>query len=107
MPPPDRAPQPIRQAVLLVGGRGTRMWPLTATTPKGLLPLGGIPFVEYQLRQLARLGVEEVFLALGRHLLEQWERYAASSPMGLRPFSTHSRSMISDNSRFHRAMGRR
>ncbi len=84
MPPPDRTPPPIRQAVLLVGGRGTRMWPLTATIPKGLLPLGGIPFVEYQLRQVSRLGIEEVFLALGRNLLSHWERYAASAPLGLR-----------------------
>ncbi|HEX5630296.1 MAG TPA: NDP-sugar synthase, partial [Acidimicrobiia bacterium] len=84
MPPPDSTPSPIRQAVLLVGGRGTRMWPLTATIPKGLLPLGGIPFVEYQLRQLSRLGIEEVFLALGRNLLDDWKSYAASSPLGLR-----------------------
>lgn len=59
------------------------MWPLTATIPKGLLPLAGVPFVEYQLRQLARFGVDEVFLALGRHLLAEWERYAATSPLGL------------------------
>lgn len=84
MPPPDKTLSPIRQAVLLVGGRGTRMFPLTATMPKGLLPLGGIPFVEYQLRQLSRLGVEEVFLAIGRHLAVHWERYAASAPLGLR-----------------------
>lgn len=83
MPRPGNPPLSIRQAVLLVGGRGTRMWPLTSDTPKGLLPLGGIPFVEYQLRQLAAVGVEEVFLAIGRDLLGAWERYAAAPRAGL------------------------
>ena len=69
MPPPGSDFPPIRQAVLLVGGRGTRMWPLTADVPKGLLPLAGVPFVEYQLRQLAAVGISEVFLAVGRELL--------------------------------------
>ncbi|HSG80184.1 MAG TPA: NDP-sugar synthase [Acidimicrobiia bacterium] len=66
----------VRQAVLLMGGRGTRMFPLTATTPKGLLPVAGLPFVDYQIRLLASVGVEEVFLAIGTHLLVAWERYA-------------------------------
>jgi NDP-sugar pyrophosphorylase family protein len=59
------------------------MWPLTAHIPKGLLPLAGIPFVEYQLRQLAGVGVVEVFLAIGRTLLPSWERFAASAPLGM------------------------
>ena len=83
MPQSGSNPEPIRQAVLLLGGRGTRMWPLTAHTPKGLLPLAGVPFAEYQLRQLARVGVEEVFLAVGRAMLDAWERFAASSPGGI------------------------
>lgn len=83
MPPPGNHPETIRQAVLLLGGRGTRMWPLTAHIPKGLLPLAGVPFVEYQLRQLARVGVEEVFLAVGRGMLDAWERFAATSPGGI------------------------
>ena len=53
------------------------MWPITAEVPKGLLPVAGIPFVDYQLRQLAGVGVEEAFLAVGRHLLPAWEEFAA------------------------------
>src|SRR3990172_8897759 len=83
MPRPASDAVSIRQAVLLVGGRGTRMWPLTSDVPKGLLPLAGVPFVEYQLRQLAAAGISEVFLAVGRELLGAWERYAATSPGGL------------------------
>lgn len=67
----------VRQAVLLVGGRGTRLWPLTAAVPKGLLPLAGIPFLEFQLGRLAEAGVEEVWLAVGTDHQEAWERYAA------------------------------
>ena len=62
----------VRQAVLLVGGRGTRMWPLTAAMPKGLLPVAGTPFIELQVAQLASVGVEEVFLAIGTHHREAW-----------------------------------
>lgn len=66
-----------------MGGRGTRMWPLTAEIPKGLLPLGGLPFVEYQIRQLAAIGVDEVVLAVGRQAAGAWEAYAATSPEGV------------------------
>jgi len=68
----------IRQAVLLVGGRGTRVWPLTASMPKGLLPVAGVPFIELQFRLLAEVGVEEVILAVGTEHQEQWRDYAQS-----------------------------
>jgi len=67
----------IHQAVLLVGGRGTRMWPLTAKIPKGLLPVAGVLFLDLQIRQLAAAGIDEVFLAVGRSQLDEWERFAA------------------------------
>ena len=67
----------IRQAVLLVGGRGTRMWPLTADRPKGLLPVAGVPFIELQFRLLAEVGVEEVILAVGLEHEAAWKEYAA------------------------------
>ena len=71
----------VRQAVLLVGGRATRMWPITAEVPKGLLPLAGLPFIEYQITRLAELGVDEVLLTVGTHLLDEWEAFA-SRPVG-------------------------
>lgn len=67
----------VRQAVLLVGGRGTRVWPLTHTTPKGLLPVAGVPFIELQFRLLAEVGVEEVILAVGTSHEAAWHTYAA------------------------------
>jgi len=73
-----RSPESVtlRQAVLLVGGRGTRMWPLTADRPKGLIPVAGVPFLDLQIRQLTSAGIQEVFLAVGRDQLAEWEAFA-------------------------------
>ena len=46
------------QAVVLVGGEGTRLRPLTLTTPKQMLPVGGQPMIERVLTNLARHGIE-------------------------------------------------
>ena len=51
------------KAVVLVGGEGTRMRPLTETIPKPLLPLANRPFLSEVLDRLADHGVEEVVLS--------------------------------------------
>jgi mannose-1-phosphate guanylyltransferase len=48
-----------------VGGQGTRLRPLTLSTPKQMLPVGGRPMIELVLGHLAGHGVEEVVLSLG------------------------------------------
>jgi NDP-sugar pyrophosphorylase family protein len=53
------------QCVILAGGLGTRMRPLTDKIPKALLPVAGVPFAHYQLRWLARHGVTEVVYCIG------------------------------------------
>jgi NDP-sugar pyrophosphorylase family protein len=53
------------QAVILAGGQGTRLRPLTNTRPKPLLPILGRPCVEYVIRSLAAAGIKEVFLTAG------------------------------------------
>lgn len=53
------------KAVVLVGGEGTRLRPLTLTTPKPLLPIANVPFIERQLAWLGAHGVDEVVLSLG------------------------------------------
>jgi NDP-sugar pyrophosphorylase family protein len=53
------------KAVILVGGEGTRLRPLTYDIPKPMVPICGKPFVEYQLDLMRRYGVEEVIFSLG------------------------------------------
>jgi D-glycero-D-manno-heptose 1,7-bisphosphate phosphatase len=55
----------VRQAVIVAGGRGSRLGALTAETPKPLLDVGGRPFVEHLLFDLARGGIEEIVLLVG------------------------------------------
>jgi NDP-sugar pyrophosphorylase family protein len=52
------------QCVILAGGLGTRMRPLTTRVPKALLPVGDTPFAHYQLSWLARHGVTEVVYSI-------------------------------------------
>jgi mannose-1-phosphate guanylyltransferase len=53
------------QAVILVGGEGTRLRPLTTTVPKPVMPLVDRPFIVYMLEWLKQHGVEDVVLAMG------------------------------------------
>lgn len=53
------------QAVVLVGGFGTRLRPLTDHIPKPMLPIGHVPMIEHLIRRLADGGVTDVVLALG------------------------------------------
>jgi mannose-1-phosphate guanylyltransferase len=53
------------EAVVLAGGEGTRLRPLTLTTPKPVMPLAGRPFLSFMLDWLARHGVNDALLALG------------------------------------------
>src|ERR1700687_4983747 len=65
------------QCVILAGGLGTRMRPLTDTCPKTLLPVCGHPFAYHQLHCLAAQGVTEVIYAIGHQgelIREYWLR---------------------------------
>lgn len=65
---------PPTQAVILAGGRGARLRPLTDTLPKPLIPFHGRPFLSYTLDQLRGQGFKEVLVLVG-YLADQVREY--------------------------------
>lgn len=61
-------------AVLMAGGEGKRLRPLTENTPKPLLKVGGKPIIEYNIDRLAKVGIENIYLSIN-YLGEQLEAY--------------------------------
>ncbi len=57
--------RPIRDALIVAGGRGTRLQPLTRGLPKPLIPFCGAPFLEGVIRRLAEAGTTHVHLIVG------------------------------------------
>src|SRR3954469_3159379 len=53
------------RAVILAGGRGSRLAPFTSVIPKPLLPVDDTPILEIIIRQLARAGFDHITLTLG------------------------------------------
>ena len=62
------------QAVILAGGKGTRLRPITNLTPKPMVVINGKPFLQYQLEFIKKFGVSEVLLLVG-YLEDQIEDY--------------------------------
>lgn len=63
------------KAIILVGGQGTRLRPLTYEMPKQMLPLVGVPMIECVFESLAHHGITEVVLSLGylpHHFIEAY-----------------------------------
>jgi D,D-heptose 1,7-bisphosphate phosphatase len=73
----------IRQAAILCGGRGTRLGTFTANVPKPLLPIGGAPFLDILVFELARHGVKKILLLAG-FKADQIIHYASSTPLRAR-----------------------
>lgn len=62
------------KAVILVGGKGTRLLPLTSNIPKAMVPVLNVPLLEHIIRHLNSHHVDEIILALG-HLPEPIREY--------------------------------
>lgn len=70
---------PVKTAVILAAGMGSRLADLWPGAPKGLLPFGNTPLVERSIRQLLRHSIEEIILVTG-HQAGQYEALAARYP---------------------------
>ncbi|MFC1865410.1 sugar phosphate nucleotidyltransferase [Chloroflexota bacterium] len=62
------------KAVILVGGFGTRLKPLSISTPKAMMPVINTPFLEYVIRRLVQHNIRQIVLAIS-HLAEPIESY--------------------------------
>ncbi|MFD7432019.1 sugar phosphate nucleotidyltransferase [Streptomyces sp. NPDC059818] len=72
-----------KEAILLVGGKGTRLRPLTVHTPKPMVPAAGVPFLTHQLARARAAGVEHIVLATS-YLAEVFEpHFGDGSELGL------------------------
>lgn len=73
----------MTEAILLVGGKGTRLRPLTVNTPKPMVPAAGVPFLTHQLARARAAGVEHIVLATS-YLSEVFEpHFGDGSSLGL------------------------
>lgn len=63
-------------AVLMAGGQGQRLRPLTLTTPKPLLPVGGKAIIDHNIEALASYGVDNIFVTVN-YLKEQLQAHFA------------------------------
>lgn len=69
-------------AVLMAGGKGERLRPLTLTTPKPLLEIGGRPIIDYNLENLARCGITDVWVTV-KYLADQLREFFATPRHGI------------------------
>ena len=69
-------------AVLMAGGKGVRLRPLTETTPKPLLPVGGKPIIDYNIDSLIENGIKNISVTVN-YLHEQLEEHFANPVNGV------------------------
>lgn len=67
-------------AILMAGGKGERLRPLTLTTPKPLLELGGKAIIDYNIEALARCGISDISVTI-KYLADMMRRHFAT-PVG-------------------------
>ncbi len=70
------------QAILMAGGKGVRLQPLTQTRPKPLLEVGGKPVIDYNIALLARAGISDITVTVN-YLAEQLEEHFAAPVEGV------------------------
>lgn len=57
----------IKKGVILAGGTGSRLYPITHTGPKQLVPVGNVPILRHVIEDMVEAGIEEIGIILGTH----------------------------------------
>ena len=79
------------KAIILAGGRGKRLRPITDYVPKSLIPIKNIPIIEWQIKYLKKYGVSEVIICSG-YKTEMIEDYFKNKKLGIKiTFSLESK----------------
>ena len=82
-PAPPGGELPGAEAVVLVGGRGTRLRPLTLSAPKPMLPTAGVPFLSHLLSRIRAAGVRHVVLSTSYQAEVFAEHFGDGADLGL------------------------
>ena len=71
------------KAIILAGGRGKRLRPITDYVPKPLIPIKNIPIIEWQIKYLKKFGISEIIICSG-YKTEMIENYLKNKKLGVR-----------------------
>jgi len=71
------------KAIILAGGRGKRLKPVTDYVPKPLVPIKNIPIIEWQIRYLKKFGIKEVIICTG-YKADMIESYLSMKKLGMK-----------------------
>ena len=71
------------KAIILAGGRGKRLKPVTDYVPKPLIPIRNIPIIEWQIRYLKKFGIREVIICTG-YKADMIESYLSMKKLGMK-----------------------
>ncbi|CAN5890697.1 NDP-sugar synthase [soil metagenome] len=96
---------PGMQAVIVAGGLGSRLRPLTDRRPKHVLPVAGRPFLAHQLTRLAAAGVEQVVLATSYRATELRSELGDGDRFGLEVTYAHEPTPLGTGGAVRHALG--
>src|ERR1700676_931456 len=96
-------PREPLEAIMLVGGKGTRLRPLTLSAPKPLLPTAGVPFLAHQLARAAQCGVTHVVLATSYRAEMFTEAFGDGAQFGLSLDYVHESTPLGTGGGIHNA----
>ena len=71
------------KAIILAGGRGKRLKPITDYVPKPLVPINNIPIIEWQMKYLKKFGIDEVIVCSG-YKTKMIENYLSMKDLGIK-----------------------